>query len=136
MKHLFHLATDGAPLEVRYFGKPERHTYRFAERQLRLLASHLTSGGGSVEAGGQGGTSASDSFDRIFMVGDNPQADIRGANNAGDPWRSVLVRTGVFGRGRAQAELENDLQDPASLVVPSLVEAVDAIVAHATGASS
>lgn len=27
---------------------------------------------------------------------DNPASDVRGANAAGGPWRSVLVRTGVF----------------------------------------
>ena len=31
---------------------------------------------------------------RIYMIGDNPAADIRGANQAGDPWRSILVCTG------------------------------------------
>ena len=30
------------------------------------------------------------------MIGDNPETDIRGANDAGDHWTSVLVRTGVF----------------------------------------
>ena len=30
------------------------------------------------------------------QVGDNPAADVRGANRAGPPWVSVLVRTGVF----------------------------------------
>ena len=28
------------------------------------------------------------------MIGDNPAADVRGANRAGDPWRSILVCTG------------------------------------------
>ena len=28
------------------------------------------------------------------MIGDNPRADVRGANLAGDPWRSILVCTG------------------------------------------
>ena len=27
---------------------------------------------------------------------DNPASDVRGANAAGGPWRSMLVRTGVF----------------------------------------
>jgi len=31
---------------------------------------------------------------RIYMIGDNPAADVRGANSAGDPWRSILVCTG------------------------------------------
>ena len=34
------------------------------------------------------------SFSGIFAVGDNPAADVRGANAAGAPWTSILVRTG------------------------------------------
>ena len=63
---------------------------------------------------------------RVFMVGDNPRADIRGANAAGAPWTSVLVQTGVF---KPSPGVPNDPVDPAALVVPSVVEAVDAIVA-------
>lgn len=31
----------------------------------------------------------------IFMIGDNPAADIAGARAAGPPWKGLLVRTGV-----------------------------------------
>ena len=44
----------------------------------------------------------------IYMVGDNPAADVRGARNAGKPWIPVLVRTGVF-----SGEMENSKHDPA-----------------------
>ena len=47
----------------------------------------------------------------IYGVGDNPLTDIRGANNAGKPWQSVLTRTGIFHGGL------NDLKDPAHMVV-------------------
>lgn len=33
---------------------------------------------------------------QCIQVGDNPLVDIRGANRAGSPWKSMLVRTGVF----------------------------------------
>lgn len=33
-------------------------------------------------------------FSGIYAVGDNPAADVRGANRAGHPWVSVLVQTG------------------------------------------
>ena len=46
---------------------------------------------------------------QIFGIGDNPASDIRGANRAGPPWVSVLVRTGVF-RGGA-----NSASDPAQV---------------------
>jgi HAD superfamily hydrolase (TIGR01456 family) len=61
----------------------------------------------------------------IFMVGDNPASDIRGANEAGAPWQSVLVRTGVFRDPAAR----NDPRHPAHYVVPSVTEAVDLVLA-------
>ena len=37
-------------------------------------------------------------FDTVYMVGDNPASDIRGANRMGAPWESVLVLTGKSSR--------------------------------------
>ncbi len=45
------------------------------------------------------------------QVGDNPAADVRGANRAGPPWVSVLVRTGVFS-GQPGS---NSAEDPAQV---------------------
>jgi HAD superfamily hydrolase (TIGR01450 family) len=56
----------------------------------------------------------------IFMVGDNPRADVRGARRAGAPWVSALVRTGVF------SGADNDATDPADLVVADARAAVEA----------
>lgn len=47
-------------------------------------------------------------------------ADVRGANRAGPPWVSVLVRTGVFRGG------VNDRRDPAAVVVADVEQAVEA----------
>lgn len=64
-------------------------------------------------------------FSGIYAVGDNPAADIRGANTAGAPWVSVLVRTGVFeGEG-------NSNTDPAHVVVDDVAAAVDAAMHRA-----
>lgn len=65
-------------------------------------------------------------FDHIFHVGDNPSADVRGANAAGGPWRSILVRTGVFKGGPG----ENDGVDPAHHVCEGVGQAVDHVLAH------
>lgn len=35
-----------------------------------------------------------DNVGEIFMIGDNPASDIRGANAKG--WVSILVKSGVF----------------------------------------
>lgn len=54
------------------------------------------------------------------MIGDNPKADIKGANNIG--WNSILTRTGVFkGEG-------NDPEDPATVVVADFHEAIERIL--------
>lgn len=60
--------------------------------------------------------------DTIYMIGDNPRSDIRGANAMGTPWVSVLVRTGNF-RGAV-----NDDTDPAQLVLSDAAAAVDHIL--------
>lgn len=58
------------------------------------------------------------------MIGDNPAADIRGANNA--KWRSILVKTGVYHPEPGQT---NDEKDPAEYVVEDFEEAIDLILA-------
>ena len=107
LQRLFQEVT-GQHLAVEWHGKPERSTYAFAQAALaeqQQLAS-------------------SAAFDHIFMVGDNPAADIKGANDAGSPWVSVLVRTGVFNDPHAS----NDKHNAAQVVVDSIVEAVDKVI--------
>ncbi|KAH7888320.1 HAD hydrolase [Phlebopus sp. FC_14] len=66
----------GAPYPRAQFGKPTEATYEFAEKILRhrLSSDHPTTS--------------------VYMVGDNPESDIAGANAA--RWKSILVRTGVY----------------------------------------
>eukprot|EP00457_Paulinella_chromatophora_P007223 gb/GEZN01007244.1/.p1 GENE.gb/GEZN01007244.1/~~gb/GEZN01007244.1/.p1 ORF type:complete len:383 (-),score=45.25 gb/GEZN01007244.1/:291-1439(-) len=76
----------GQPLQYTLYGKPEPKTYRYAEKQLGLEAESL--GYGTTE------------IQRFFGIGDNPYADIYGANLAkqsGKQWTSVLVETGSIG---------------------------------------
>ncbi|KAH9122283.1 hypothetical protein LEN26_010322 [Aphanomyces euteiches] len=70
--------TTGAHLRQTLFGKPERTSYAFAEK---LLAKQLD---------------ADTELASIYMVGDNPFTDIKGANAAGSRWKSVLTRTGMY----------------------------------------
>lgn len=54
------------------------------------------------------------------MIGDNPRADIRGANRV--EWGSFLTQTGVHhGSG-------NDPDNPATMVVTNFAEAIDVIL--------
>ncbi|KAH9963811.1 HAD-like domain-containing protein [Russula dissimulans] len=75
-------AVTGAPYPHVQYGKPTKPTYEFAEKMLR---DQMRLHGASVEPDTQG---------RFYMIGDNPESDIAGANAAG--WSSVLVHTGVY----------------------------------------
>jgi len=54
----------------------------------------------------------------IYCIGDNPESDIKGANNSGDQYYSILVRTGCWKGG------ENDTKYPAKKVCNDVLEAV------------
>jgi len=69
-------ALTGARYPYTQFGKPTEATYKFAEQVLR------------------GQLLENSSIDTVYMVGDNPESDIAGANAA--RWKSILVRTGVY----------------------------------------
>jgi ribonucleotide monophosphatase NagD (HAD superfamily) len=143
LQFLFKEAT-GVELKVSEYGKPLPVTFNFALRTLSawstLRRSHEPASLGSSAVStsavstSAAGTSAADAaaaraFRRVFMVGDNPRADVRGANNAGPLWKSILVETGVF-EGR-RAGLANDATDPAAHVCRDVSEAVDVIVTAA-----
>jgi len=70
-------AATGAEYPYMQYGKPSRLTYDYGASMLK--AQYL---------------SQTTHPPKIFMVGDNPESDIAGANGAG--WHSVLVETGVY----------------------------------------
>ncbi|KAI1141172.1 putative HAD superfamily hydrolase [Hypoxylon sp. FL0543] len=80
-----------APLERTAIGKPHGRTYGFAER---VLNAHR------ARALGVDDPDRLEPLRRVYMVGDNPASDVRGANEyvspVGTRWTSVLVRTGVW----------------------------------------
>lgn len=83
--------TGGAALQFRALGKPSAPTYEYAHE--RLL--------GAAGAGRR-------ALRRVYMIGDNPESDIRGANEFrpgdGAEWVPVLVRTGVWRPTAAERE--------------------------------
>lgn len=97
LDHLYSLYSDGRKLDYTCFGKPHKAYFDMAEEMLKKQAPNVK---------------------RFYMIGDNPESDIRGANSAGDHWHSILVRTGVF-----QGE-ENDLKWPAKHVANHVLDAV------------
>ncbi len=86
---------NGVLLEKRMFGKPTQGTYSFAEKRLASHRKELL-GKGQTRIGMEG-------LKRVYMVGDNPESDILGANqyksHAGSTWQSILVRSGVYSGG-------------------------------------
>ncbi|KAK1969071.1 HAD-superfamily subfamily IIA hydrolase [Colletotrichum sublineola] len=89
--------TGGAALQTTVFGKPFATTYRYAER---VLEAHRRAVLGRAGGGGGGEVAP---LKTVYMVGDNPESDIRGANdysNEKTEWASVLVKTGVWRKER------------------------------------
>lgn len=87
-------------------GKPHKFTYDYASRVLGRFHE----------------TVSATPLQTVFMVGDNPESDIRGANSHG--WASMLVRTGVF-RGDG-----NSAKYPAKFVCQDVYEAVQRAMAE------
>lgn len=83
--------TNGHELQRRVIGKPYNETYHFAERVLATHRHDVLTSLGHHEPG---------TLKSVYMVGDNPESDIAGANDfksdVGTEWSSVLVRTGVW----------------------------------------
>ncbi|CAN8076737.1 unnamed protein product [Agarophyton chilense] len=93
----------GKKLRFVQFGKPHSPNYQQAETLLRRQLGNMGY--------------CAQSLPTIYAIGDNPPSDVRGANARGEPWRSVLVRTGNF-KG------ENDEVDAAHVVVDDVEHAV------------
>ncbi|KAI8985856.1 HAD hydrolase [Pilobolus umbonatus] len=93
----------GQPLKSISYGKPHAATYQFAEKVLHSL------------------TPSTNPL-RVYAVGDNPAADIQGANGYG--WTSILVRTGIF-TGKNNSE-----EYPADMVCDNVEEAVEKVIAQ------
>lgn len=113
----------GRELQVTRFGKPQRGTFRFAEKVLsnwrrNTLSEHVEQLNLGDEEGEEEGVTESESDDEdddgavlqqtdklvldlppastVYFVGDTPESDIRFANSHDSSWFSILVKTGVF----------------------------------------
>ncbi|KAI9669534.1 MAG: hypothetical protein M1817_004653 [Caeruleum heppii] len=96
-------SAQGVELQKAIIGKPYHATYEYAEKRLRQHRQQLLSGHNSAE------------LRSVYMVGDNPESDIRGANDYRSPfgskWHSMLVRTGVFCGGTPMHEPQAIFED-------------------------
>ncbi|KAG0258684.1 hypothetical protein BGZ95_004897 [Linnemannia exigua] len=102
----------GQPLDYITYGKPMKTTYEYAESLLDKIDP--------LPEGPDGQPTKR----TVYAVGDNPYADIAGANGYG--WNSVLVRTGVF---KPKGD-ENHHVHPATIVVDHVGDAVNWIIAR------
>jgi len=95
--------------DVTRYGKPWHRTFNYAYRRLQDTLGE------------------NNSLKRIYMVGDNAETDIKGANDAGDPWFSVLTRSGLFkGSGNHAEHPGREVIDD----VAGLLDIVDAFEKH------
>lgn len=89
---LWSAVTGGAHLEKTVIGKPYQPTYEFAENRLRAHRKAMF-----------GNIGLNEPLKKVYMVGDNTESDIRGANEYQSPhgsqWTSILVKTGVHRDG-------------------------------------
>ncbi|KAK4232235.1 HAD-superfamily hydrolase [Podospora fimiseda] len=90
--------TDGHELQRSCIGKPFAETYRFAERKLNAhwkKNRRITKNNAATE------------LKSVYMIGDNPESDIAGANGYqsenGTEWVGVLVETGVWNKDMSVA---------------------------------
>ncbi|XP_047160587.1 uncharacterized protein YKR070W isoform X1 [Vigna umbellata] len=104
-------------LEYTCFGKPHPSVFKNAEIVLQKLVASL------YDDFYDKNHDKTSSFKTLYMIGDNPAVDIRGARQTGHPWFSILTRTGVF-KGK-----ENHDKFSADLVVDTVEDAVDYILA-------
>ncbi|ETS81775.1 hypothetical protein PFICI_06777 [Pestalotiopsis fici W106-1] len=93
LKGIWASATQGrAELKYTVIGKPTKATYTYGEKVLTTYNDTL-----NAELGRER------KITKVYMIGDNPESDIRGANefdsHMGAEWRSVLVETGVHEAG-------------------------------------
>ena len=82
---------EGVELQKTVIGKPFKKAYEFAEKRLLECREDLLGGVERANA---------TPLRRVYMIGDNPDSDIRGANlfksPQGTEWVSLLTRTGVY----------------------------------------
>ncbi|KAF2235344.1 HAD-superfamily hydrolase [Viridothelium virens] len=87
---------EGVELKKEVLGKPGQAMFEYAERALGEEREEVLKGEGDVPK-----------LRKVYVIGDNPESDIRGGNMfespVGTEWESVLVRTGVFDGGKEPA---------------------------------
>lgn len=125
--------THGAELQSTVIGKPSGLTYSFAEKKLRSYRAELVQQqrGLSEEGDGQDPWKGQvlKELRKVYMVGDNPESDILGANTYRSPhgteWVSILVKTGVYREEDARYDFDNRPEARPRVVVEDVGAAIN-----------
>lgn len=109
-------------LESTILGKPYKIQHDYAHWVL-LEWNKILHGHKAHEFWPQLGKAPENSpFKKLYMVGDNPESDIRGANISN--WESILLRTGVY----KDEDWENTQHRPSVGVFDNVLEGVKAVL--------
>ena len=99
----------GKEIELEKYGKPYALNYDFTEEILRKRAAKRNI-----------------KISNFYMIGDNPESDIAGANAKN--WTSILVKTGVFKPDDPENSVNgNDKNHPATHIVETFKDAIELI---------
>ncbi|CAM1506284.1 Fc.00g059250.m01.CDS01 [Cosmosporella sp. VM-42] len=119
LKGLWSTVTGGKQLRYDALGKPSNHTYKYAHDRLLQYYHDM-----ACTRGDPHNFVKCHPLKRVYMIGDNPESDIRGANdfNAedGTEWIPILVRTGVW----RQTATEKEPRYKPAVIVDDVVDAV------------
>ncbi|MBA0566674.1 hypothetical protein Golob_011469, partial [Gossypium lobatum] len=115
-------------LEYVTYGKPNPFVFKNAEVILSQLQSSSCQ-----DHSKNNRVPGSHPFEMLYMIGDNPSVDVKGAQQAGHPWFSILTRTGVFQGKDNHAEFPADLANLPYFfalpdqILPLVVQVVDSV---------
>ncbi|KAI8680001.1 hypothetical protein NCS57_00279800 [Fusarium keratoplasticum] len=121
LKGVWSMTTDGKELEYNALGKPSNYTYKYAHDRLLQYYHDMSCNRGKSPSHD---ITKCHPLRRVYMIGDNPESDIRGANdfNAedGTEWVPILVRTGVW----RQTLTDKEPRHKPAVIVDDVVDAV------------
>lgn len=83
VREIYKQMNNGHELVDDVWGKPHKIAFKYAES---VLARDWKQSNGDEPA-----------FENVYMVGDNPESDIKGGNDYG--WNTILLRSGVYKDG-------------------------------------
>ncbi|KAF4509826.1 hypothetical protein G6O67_001766 [Ophiocordyceps sinensis] len=122
LKGVWSAVTGGAELQFKALGKPSKLTYDYAHQ--RLLDYYSDTRAAPADVSGRADTDRQRRLRRVYMIGDNPESDIRGANDFcpddGTEWVPILVRTGVW----RQAAADKEPRHRPAVIVDDVVDAI------------